>query len=173
MAPGRVKDGDGATIMPPLVVGDDIGGRIPQGQRPRSHRDREFTAMRAKLAALLRVARGGRVAQGQFQAQCRVEVSGFEGREPNTASCLAGFSVSMWTPIWASRSEGILGQQPTSAPHAPWFKWHHLMRHGGTSSWGSPSRFATCWRCAVEALSSETVSISSSAMFGSLGAPFL
>ena len=79
MAPVRVKDGDGATIMPPLVVGDDIGGRIPQGQRPRSHRDREFTAMRAKLAALLRVARGGRVAQGQFQAQCRVEVSGFEG----------------------------------------------------------------------------------------------
>ena len=78
VAPVIGKDGDGALVMKPLVVGDDIIGRIPQVDLPRPHRDGEFATMGDKLSALLGVGRVGRVANGQFQAQFRVEIGGFE-----------------------------------------------------------------------------------------------
>ncbi len=78
VAPVIIKDGDGASIVKPFVVGDEIIGRIPELLLPRLYRDGEFAAMGDKLIALLRVAWVGRVAQGQLQAQLRVDVGGFE-----------------------------------------------------------------------------------------------
>ena len=67
IAPVVGKDGDGAMIMEPLVVGNDIIARIPQVGLPRAHRDGEFAAMGDELGALFGVAGVGRGAQGSFQ----------------------------------------------------------------------------------------------------------
>ena len=90
VAPVIGKDGDGATIVKPLVVGDDIVGRIPQLHLPRLYRDGEFAAMRDKLGALMGVGRVGRVAHGQFQAQFWVESGGFKVEIAKHFFCLGG-----------------------------------------------------------------------------------
>ena len=72
------KDRDRAMIMQPLVVSRGIVTRIPQVGLPGAHRHGEFAAMGDKLGTLCGIAGVGRAAQGQFQAQLRVEVGGGE-----------------------------------------------------------------------------------------------
>jgi hypothetical protein len=102
-----------------------------------------------------------------------VEISGLEVHVAKHLFFVRGvFGVDVDTDL-DLQVRGPLGQLPTSSPFAPWLRWHHLMRIGDTSSWGSPSSLDTCWRCGVEAWSSGTLSISSRATFGSWGRPLL
>jgi hypothetical protein len=78
VAPVIVQDGDGATILKPLGVSDEILGRIPELHLPRAHRDLELTAMWDQLSALIRVGRVGRITHRPFQVQFQVEVGGSE-----------------------------------------------------------------------------------------------
>jgi hypothetical protein len=64
VAPVIVKDGDGATIMQPLIIGNDIIGRIPELFLPSSNWDGELATMGDKLRTFLSVTRVGRIAQG-------------------------------------------------------------------------------------------------------------
>ena len=100
VAPVVGKDGDGATSMKPLVVGHASMGCIPQVPLPRSQRDSECTALRDKLGAFCRVAWGGRVAQGHFQAQVQVKVGSFEVQRAQDCLALIGvFGVDVDTDV--------------------------------------------------------------------------
>ena len=123
VAPVVGKDGDGAMVVQPLVVGGDIIGRIPQLDLPGPHRHGEFAAMRDELGALIGVGRIGGVAHGQFQSQVRVEIGGFEVHVAKDFLFLGrGAWCRRGQPILASRSEGILGQLPMSSPLASWLR---------------------------------------------------
>jgi hypothetical protein len=78
VAPVIVKDGNGALLMKPLVVGGVIVSRVPEMHLPGPNRDGQLSTMRDKRGALFGVRGVGRVAQGQFQREFRVEIRGFE-----------------------------------------------------------------------------------------------
>jgi hypothetical protein len=159
--------------MKPLVVRDAIVGGVPSLPLPRAHRDSTCAPMREKLGALIGVSRGGRVAHGHFQAELRVAVGGCEVERAEDFCFLVEFcGVDMDADV-GLEVRGPCGPRPTSSPLAPWLRWHHGRRHGGTASWGSPSSLAMCWRCAMDAWSSGTGSMSSRATMGSRGVPFV
>ena len=157
-----------------MVVGGDIIGRVPQLHLPRQDRDGEGGAMVNEMGALIGVGRGGGVAQGQFQAEFPVDIGGLQVQVAKDALCLErGPWYRRGSRPWPQGPRAPWGNSRAARPGGLGCRWHHVRRTAGTSSSGSPSSVAICWRSERGAGPSGTSSISSRATVGSLGCALL
>ena len=107
-----VKDRHPAAVTHPFVVGSDVRGRIPSLHLSRQDRDREGGAMRQAMGAFMGIGRGGRGAQGQFQAQVPVDIGGCEVHVAKDALFVGGvFGVKVIADL-GLEVRGHLGSGP-------------------------------------------------------------